>query len=161
MAMTVEERRAKDAKRKRAERAKAREEREGREREARTVDASKAAHTMRDAVQDSLDHMRWLKPSDNASVAQAKELARLIDELEFAGETVRMLSAHRALSKVLYDLGGTPVVRMQRELRNARTPVEGAGGEGGKSAGEDKGGGKSSPGGGIVTEFKRPRPRSR
>lgn len=120
MAMTPEERRAKDAERKRRARAKAAAERDAGRRSARTVQASAAPTTMRDAVDEALASMKWLVASDVASRVQAKELAREIDELTHEGDRAKALSAHRALSRVLTDLGGTPIVRLQRELRSLK-----------------------------------------
>lgn len=120
MAMTPEERRAKDAERKRRARAKAAAERDAGRRSARTALASAAPTTMRDAVRDALAAMKWLVASDVASKVQALELAREIDEFTHEGERMKALSAHRALSRVLSDLGGTPNMRMQRELRSLK-----------------------------------------
>jgi hypothetical protein len=109
--------------------------------------------TMRDAVDEALAHMKWLVPSDLASRAQARELARDIDLLTHAGDTAKALSAHRALSRVLNDLGGTPLVRLQRELRSLKHAK--AEGEGERNEGE---GGQGQPG--NVTKFERPAKRS-
>lgn len=120
MAMSPEERRARDAERKRKARAAERAARDAARMEARTSAAAAAPTTMRDAVDEALAHMKWLVPSDLASKAQARELAREIDELTYEGDRAKALSAHRALSRVLGDLGGTPLVRLQRELRSLR-----------------------------------------
>ncbi|WP_010156213.1 terminase small subunit [Leucobacter chromiiresistens] len=82
---------------------------------------------MRDAVDEALASMKWLVASDVASKMQAKELAREIDELTHEGERTKALSAHRALSRVLSDLGGTPNMRMQRELRSLKHAPEAEG----------------------------------
>lgn len=127
MAMSPEERRAKDAERKRRARAKAAASRDAGRAEARTQNASAAPRTMRDAVDEALASMKWLVASDVASKMQAKELAREIDELTHEGERTKALSAHRALSRVLSDLGGTPNMRMQRELRSLKHAPEAEG----------------------------------
>ena len=127
MAMSPEERRAKDAERKRRARAKAAASRHAGRAEARTQSASAAPRTMRDAVDEALSSMKWLVASDVASKMQAKELAREIDELTHEGERTKALSAHRALSRVLSDLGGTPNMRMQRELRSLKHAPEAEG----------------------------------
>lgn len=108
---------------------------------------------MRDAVDEALAHMKWLVPSDLASKMQARELAREIDELTHAGERTKALSAHRALSRVLSDLGGTPLVRLQRELRSLKHAK--AEDEGERKQGE---GAARQPG--NVTRFERPAKRS-
>jgi hypothetical protein len=148
---TIEERRARDAARKRAARARAREERE---RTSGAVKSTPAPRTMRDALESSLSAMKWLKDSDAASVAQARLLAKDVDELEHAGSVVRALSAHRALSKVLSDLAGTPAMRMQHELRSARLAQK-QGGDG-----DDKHSADAKPSS-NVSQFRRPARRRR
>jgi hypothetical protein len=112
-----------------------------------------APTTMRDAVDEALAHMKWLVPSDVASKAQARELAREIDELTHAGERTKALSAHRALSRVLNDLGGTPLVRLQRELRSLKHAKA-------EDEGERKQGEGQARQPGNVTKFERPAKRS-
>lgn len=106
---------------------------------------------MRDSVRRSLAAMKWLVDSDEAAKDQATELARLVDELQHAGDTSRALSAHRALTKVLNDLGGTPMRRMMHELRSLR------GGSGPEVPDEQHEGDETS---GNVTQFQRPPRRS-
>lgn len=129
--MSDEERRAKDRERKRESRAKAAAEREA-ERAARRqlMDAS-APSVMRDALEEALASMKWLMPSDHASVAQARLLAKQVDLLTVQDETVKAIAAHRALSAVLDRLGGTPTMRMQHELRSLRLAAKTEGGAGG------------------------------
>lgn len=123
------ERRARVAAKSRAYRARKKAEREA-ERAASVSDAgdAPAPTTMHDAVESALSHMKWLVPSDDASVAQARMLAEDIDLLRHAGETTKAMSAHAKLSRVLNDLGGTPSVRLARELRSLKhvTPSEGS-----------------------------------
>lgn len=108
---------------------------------------------MRDAVDDAIAHMKWLVPSDVASRLQAQDLARIIDEATFSGDDARALSAHRALSRVLNDLGGTPAVRLARELRSLKGAPKSEGGDVGNP-------GEGKPAG-NVTKFERPTPRAR
>lgn len=68
--------------------------------------------------------MKWLVDSDAAAIAQARMLADSVDRLQAAGEESKALSAHRALTSVLNDLGGTPTVRLQRELRSQKLKTE-------------------------------------
>lgn len=153
MGMTPEERKVRDAERKRQKRA---EEAAAREAEAsarRTSAASAAPTTMQDAVEAALTAARWLTGSDAASIAQARTLAKRIDLLEHQDETVRALSAHRALSQVLNDLGATATKRMQYELRSRRAAPEGDDDE--RNPGE----GGETPA--NVTKLERPVPRSR
>ncbi|MGK9222058.1 MULTISPECIES: terminase small subunit [unclassified Microbacterium] len=151
MAMTPEERKARDAERKRRKRAEERAERDARAATSRTrADTGPAPTTMRDAVDGALAAMKWLAPSDVAAVTQAKDLARIVDESTHSGDEARALSAHRALSRVLNDLGGTPTVRMQHELRSLKLA---------KRTEDADGGNESSEGGRRpenVTELKRP-----
>nr|WP_274635543.1 hypothetical protein [Microbacterium bovistercoris] len=105
---------------------------------------------MRDALADAISHMKWIAPSDGASVAQAKQLADDIDKFHHEGDYAKALSAHRALSRVLNDLAGTPNVRLARELRSLKGTVE-------KPEGDD--GGTQSSGAkqpANVTKLRRP-----
>lgn len=149
MGMSPEERRVRDAARKRAKRA---EERAGRAERSADVDASAAPRTMRDALEVSLAAMKWLAASDGTSVAQARALAEDVDVLRHAGDVVKALSAQRALSRVLNDLGGTPTVRMQHELRSLK--LRGGGDGEGDEAGPVEPAGN-------VTSIKRPAKRAR
>jgi len=83
---------------------------------------------------------------------QAKMLAEQVDELTFAGETTKALSAHRALTTVLDRLGGTPTVRMQHELRSLRQA-----GKMEATSDGDEGTDQAS----NVSQFKRPQKRRR
>ncbi|WP_425836979.1 terminase small subunit [Microbacterium sp. PA5] len=106
--------------------------------------------TIRDAVADALEHMKWLVPSDAASVAQAKSIAEDLDRYRHERDDAKALSAHAKLSRVLNDLGGTPLVRLQRELRSLKNAP--------KPEGDDERnpseGAASKPG--NVTQFERP-----
>ncbi|NII42288.1 hypothetical protein E9228_002946 [Curtobacterium flaccumfaciens] len=75
---------------------------------------------MRDAVDRSLAAMKWLTPSDDGAVSQARLLAEQVDVLTAEGATTKLLAAHRALSSVLGALAGTPTMRLQHELRSLR-----------------------------------------
>lgn len=155
MALSDEERRARNAAKNRAYRARKAADREA----AAAAAAGHASHvdaptTMRDAVEASITAARWLTGADAASIAQARTLARRIDLLEHADETTRALSSHRALSQVLNDLGATATKRMQYELRSRRAaPEEGNSDE--RNSGE----GGETPA--NVTKLERPTPRSR
>lgn len=120
-------------------------------RDARDADAGTA---MREAVTEAIASMKWLVASDIASKMQALDLARIIDEATHEGDDARALSAHRALSRVLNDLGGTPAVRLARELRSLKHAP--------KTEGDDErneGEGGATPA--NVTKLERPKPRSR
>lgn len=108
---------------------------------------------MQDAVEAAIAAAKWLTGADAASIAQARTLARRIDLLEFQDETTRALSAHRALSQVLNDMGATATKRMQYELRSRRAAPE----EDGDERNEGEGG--ETPA--NVTKLRRPAPRSR
>lgn len=159
--MTADERRARDRERKRVMRARVRAEREAaaaqikaRAEPAATVELPK----MLDEVKTSLAAMKWLQPSDGASVAQAKALAAEIDQMTDAGETSKALSAHRALSRVLNDLGGTPTVRLQHELRSLKLGRRTGEGEGSEGVSGDE---AEQEGSAIVSKFERPKKRAR
>ena len=147
MAMSLEQRKAKDAERKRVARAAARAVRDA----ARTPASDAPPSTvMADAVATALTAMKWLEPSDDAAVAQAKMLAATVDRLQHAGEESKALSAHRALTVVLNDLGGTPTVRLQRELRSQKLTKS-----------EVPHGSRGEEAAGNVSKFERPPKRKR
>lgn len=149
MAMSDEERRAKNAAKQRAYRQRRAAERDAvRAAAVGDVGNGPAPSTMRDAVASALSHMKWLVPSDDASVAQARMLAEDIDLLRHAGESTKAMSAHAKLSRVLNDLGGTPSVRLARELRSSKLMPE-VGGSDADAAAEGK-----RPG--NVSKFERP-----
>ena len=75
-------------------------------------------------------------------------LAEDIDLLRHAGESTKAMSAHAKLSRVLNDLGGTPSVRLARELRSSKLMPE-VGGSDADAAAEGK-----RPG--NVSKFERP-----
>lgn len=150
MPQSEDERRAAARERMRRKRAEQRQERVAAK--APRANAGGAPRTMRNAVSTSLKAMKWIQPSDGASVAQARLLARQVDELEHAGDTVRALSAHRALSRVLNDLAATPAARLQHEVRSLRAGADlGGGGDGGNDEGKPS----------NVSSFERPAKRKR
>lgn len=157
MPLTDDVRRARDAERKRVARAKAAAERDARRAQARTVTDASAASTMRDAVEATISAAKWIVDSDAASVAQARALAKQIDELDHAGETVRSISAHRALSRVLADIGATPTARLQHELRSRR--MERADGKEVDEDGRQPTGQQGEGAGGVVTPIRPPKRR--
>lgn len=156
MAMSPEERKARDAERKRKARAEAAEKRDAQRADARTSSASAAPTTMRDEVDAAVAAMsKWLTASDGALIAQARSLAKMVDELTHAGEVTKSLSAHGRLTRVLNDLGGTPTVRMQHELRSLKIARKSEA-DGERESGE----GDTAGAGGNVTQFPRPARRS-
>lgn len=149
MPLSDDERRAKNAEKNRRYRARKAAERDA----ARGVVSGHAAVTvapsvMRDAVSSAIGHMKWLVPSDDASVAQAKMLAEDIDLFRHAGEHTKALSAQAKLSRVLNDLGGTPSVRLARELRSLKA--------GPRTEGDDDATTSDGSLPGNVTKLKRP-----
>lgn len=146
-----EERRAKNAEKQRRYRERRREAREAEKAAAGNADNGPVPTTMRDSVESALSAAKWLTDADGASRAQARALAKQVDVLEHAGETTRLLSAHRALSQVLNDLGATATKRLQYELRSQRsTDAEVPDGEVKRASGDA-----------IVSELKRPAKRRR
>lgn len=139
------------AERAREYRARKASERAAEEAAARDARDAEAPRVMRDAVEASLAAMKWIAPSDAASVAQARSLAEDVDLLRHAGDTNRALSAQRALSRVLNDLGGTPTVRMQHELRSLKAAK--------RTEGADDGDSVPTPD--NVTKLERPAKRAR
>ncbi|SJN10549.1 hypothetical protein FM113_09405 [Leucobacter sp. 7(1)] len=80
---------------------------------------------MRQSVEGSIAGMRWIAASDAAAVAQVRALADMADQATATGDTSLALRAHSLLSRLLAEVGGTPKVRMQLELR-ARRVEQGA-----------------------------------
>lgn len=152
MPMTPEQRRAKDAERKRVARAKAAAERDAERARRRDASDASAPRRMRDAVERSLAAMKWLQPSDDTAVELARDLAQDVDESRHEGDRVRAQSAARALTRVMHELGGTPTVRMQHELRSLRAQT--------KSEVPD-GSNDEAAQAGNVSQFKRPEKRKR
>jgi hypothetical protein len=111
------------------------------------------ARPMREAVDSAIAAARWLTLSDEASKEQARQLADDVDASNAAGERAAARSAHRALSRVLNDLGATPSVRLQRELRSRRILDEKGGGDDGHAA--------ATGTTGNVSQFERPARRPR
>jgi len=98
-------------------------------------------------VEATLAAAKWLTGADAASIAQARLLAKRIDVLEFEDETTKALSAHRALSQVLNDLGATATKRQQYELRSRKAESQTEGGD------DEQGTAGAS---GNVTQLRRP-----
>ena len=104
---------------------------------------------IRQAVEASFAAAKWLTGSDAAAVAQARALANMADRTH---DERLQLRAHALLSRLLSELGLTPRVRMQLELRarkldtvNAATVVAATG--------------AAIEGASNVTRFPRPAPR--
>lgn len=83
------------------------------------------AGVMRQSVEGAIAGMKWLAASDAASVAQVRALADMVDQAVTLGDSSLALRAHSLLSRLLAEVGGTPKVRMQLELR-ARRVEQGA-----------------------------------
>ena len=75
---------------------------------------------MRQSVEGAIAGMKWLAASDAAAVAQVRALADLVDQAGATGDTGLAIRTHSLLSKLLAEVGGTPKVRMQLELRARR-----------------------------------------
>lgn len=121
--------------------------------------------TMRDVVDEALKAMKWLKPSDKAATAVATMLAEQLDhQLELdATATNRIASLSHALMRALHEIGGTPTVRLQHELRSLRAAagIDPESGTNDSKQGDaaPKAGGKE--GGATVSAFARPPKRNR
>lgn len=142
MAMTPEERRAKDAERKRLKRAADRAAKAPATAPAADAPASTVMH---DDVELALGAAKWLAESDAASKRQALMLADDVDWCTANGDRAGARAAHRALSRVLNDLGMTPSVRLQRELRSRKATPE-----------VPDGSSSTAPEASNVSQFKRP-----
>lgn len=78
---------------------------------------------MSKALEQAMKAMKWLQPSDEALVALARLQAREIDAYSSMGTVsgrAKALRVHGLLQRTLVELGGTPRMRMQHELRSAR-----------------------------------------
>ncbi|PPG36324.1 hypothetical protein [Rathayibacter sp. AY2B5] len=152
---TEAERKAKNAdraRRYRARKAAERDEQMAVERDAHPVTVGV---TMRTAVDSAIAAAKWLKESDAASIAQARLLAEDVDVSLAEGDRPAARAAHRALSRVLSDLGATPSVRLLRELRSLRFVPDSTGGSDGGSQPDAA----ESPS--NVSKFQRPEKRAR
>lgn len=69
---------------------------------------------MRQAVESSIAAAKWLTGADAASSAQVRRLADIVDRADDIRLEIR---AHSLLSRVLGEMGLTPRVRVQLELR--------------------------------------------
>ena len=88
-----------------------------------TPSVSSGAGPMLTALTKALSAMKWLADSDAALVALAKLQAEGLDALRDLSTPAALglqLRYHAALHRSLQELGGTPRVRIQQELRSAR-----------------------------------------
>jgi len=69
---------------------------------------------MRQAVDASISAAKWITGADAASIAQAQRLADIADRTDDIRLEIR---AHSLLGRILADMGLTPRVRTQLELR--------------------------------------------
>jgi hypothetical protein len=102
---------------------------------------------MRDSVEATIAAAKWLTGADAASMTQARLLAEDVDVLRHEGDTTKALAAHRALSRVLSDLGATATKRQQYELRSRKAETQTEGGD------DEQGTAGAS---GNVTQLRRP-----
>lgn len=124
---------------------------------------SKPILTQLEATDAALGAMKWLKDSDGALVNQARRVSKQIDDLLEADPTAtgKATSLGQLLTRCLHELGGTPTVRLQHELRSLRVAA-GLDNEGGPDGPSNEGPAKAPPGGGAtVTSIKRPAKRKR
>ena len=85
--------------------------------------ASRTPGPMLKSLTTALQAMKWLADSDAALVALAKMQAAGLDalgDLKSPAAFGLQLRYHAALHRSLQELGGTPRVRTQQELRSAR-----------------------------------------
>lgn len=112
------------------------------------------AQPIRDALEESLRVMKWIGPSDVTAVAMARSLADVAD-LHLREKDMRAhTAALRDLRGILNDLGGTPLVRLQHELRALRLEVQASTVKRPRAGGVTDGQAPALPEG--VADFKRP-----
>jgi hypothetical protein len=77
------------------------------------------------SVEDAIAHMKWIQPTDGALVDMAKLYAVQIDMVLQLDPTAtgKAASLGQLLTRILHELGGTPTVRLQRELRSLRAQL--------------------------------------
>ncbi|MCJ1687775.1 hypothetical protein [Rathayibacter sp. VKM Ac-2927] len=155
MAQTPDQRREAARERMREKRRREREQRDAERAAAANGTNAAAARVMRDSVDSAIAAAKWLKESDAASIAQARLLAEDVDVSLAEGDRPAARAAHRALSRVLSDLGATPSVRLLRELRSLRFVPDSAGGSDGGSQPD------AAEGPSNVSKFQRPEKRAR
>jgi hypothetical protein len=117
---------------------------------------------MRASVAAALEAMKWLKDSDKAATDLALMIADQIDWQADADPTAtgRIASLSHALMRALHEIGGTPTVRLQHELRSLRVAA-GLDPESGTNDSKQAGDAKPRPGEATVTSIKRPPKRKR
>lgn len=129
--------------------------------------ASQPSRVMLRATEAAINAMKWIQPSDGALVAQAKLVALQIDmviEIDPMA-TGKAASLGQLLTRVLHELGGTPTVRLQHELRSLRAQMgaQQPDGDHGNENQERANGttGPSKQAGATVTNIRRPAKRKR
>lgn len=125
---TTEEQKAAAAKRSREYRDRKRREKEvaeevaAAERDARDAAAESKPFKLVDSVEAAIAAMKWIRDSDGALVDMAKFYAVQIDKVisDDPTATGKAASLGQLLTRILHELGGTPTVRLQHELRSLR-----------------------------------------
>lgn len=83
--------------------------------------ASPLEFTMINSVNLAVDAMKWLQPSDFALVDLARQTAMAMDRvLAEDPNSPKAATWGNLLKQTLHELGGTPTVRLQHELRSMR-----------------------------------------
>lgn len=76
---------------------------------------------MINSVNLAVDAMKWLQPSDYALVDLARQTAMAMDRvLADDPNSPKAATWGNLLKQTLHELGGTPTVRLQHELRSMR-----------------------------------------
>lgn len=119
------------------------------------------------STENALAAMKWIKDSDGALVDMARLYSLQIDEILYRDPeaTGKAASLGQLLTRILHELGGTPTVRLQHELRSMRMDAAADAMSGGDDAGSDeedpRENASSRRGGATVTPIKRPPKRKR
>ena len=119
-------------------------------------DGDSVTPTISAEVEIALAAMKWLQPSDGGAVALARHSARRIDSM-VAKEDDRLASRisqeTQTLIRVLHEIGGTPTVRMQHELRSMRIAARVPEGEDDRNDADEE---QKQEVGATVSKFERP-----
>jgi hypothetical protein len=95
-------------------------------RDERDANVTEPTHfTIVNSVQKAVAAMKWIQPSDGALVDMALLYAVQIDQTlaRDPEATGKAASLGQLLIRILHELGGTPTVRLQHELRSLRAQL--------------------------------------
>lgn len=135
------------------------------ERDARDAAAANKPFRYVESVEAALAAMKWIRDSDGAAVDLVKLAAVKLDRLvaDEPDATSKFASLSQLIFRGLRELGGTPTMRLQHELRSMRAAA-GLPAEDGEHDHEDdarRDAQAEAAGGAIISSIQRPPKRTR